>query len=59
MFISKSDIISIINTEIDDGRPDEEIIGLNELKTKVQDEQPLTYQEYEWLCYLVYNSNRE
>jgi hypothetical protein len=55
MVINKTDLILAIDTEIDDDRPAEETEALVELRAKVDAEQVLTYQEYEWLAYLVGN----
>ncbi len=66
MIINKADLLQAIETEIEDrtatdydGERADELKGLEELKVAVLSESSMTYQQVEWLTYLVVNQSSE
>lgn len=66
MIINKADLLQAIETEIEDrtatdydGERADELKELEELKVAVLSESSMTYQQVEWLTYLVVNQSSE
>lgn len=65
MIIDKAHLLQAIEVEIedrtatDDGSRLEELKGLEELKAAVINESNMTYQQVEWLTYLVVNNQEK
>ena len=55
MFTDKKYMLLSIDTEIEDRTDEDEIKSLKELRYKVETEQSLKFNEYDWLTYLVQN----
>ena len=64
MLITKVEMLKSIDVELEERESTgydckDEIRNLKELRSEVESECNLSFQDYEWLCYMVFNNLKE